>query len=162
MNLDDFIFSENISTPAGLPLDPASPELLKLSEDKAAHATAAAIPIKSRKVSPQQHFVPQSVPVPPHRGHEDEFGYVNRHHRKTSIDDRRVSTLTSPPPIPLAIYLSTTYIPTVPPKKCLPNPAMPSTECTDAPCIHISELSLHCDAISRQDRHPFYHGALIT
>ncbi|ETS74241.1 hypothetical protein PFICI_14107 [Pestalotiopsis fici W106-1] len=96
MNLDDFIFSENISTPAGLPLDPASPELLKLSEDKAAHATAAAIPIKSRKVSPQQHFVPQSVPVPPHRGHEDEFGYVNRHHRKTSIDDRRTRNLKRP------------------------------------------------------------------
>lgn len=96
MNLDDFIFSENISTPAGLPVDPASPELLKLSEDKAAHATAAAIPIKSRKVSPQQHFVPQSVPVPPHRGHEDEFGYLNRHHRKTSIDDRRTRNLKRP------------------------------------------------------------------
>jgi GATA-binding protein, other eukaryote len=102
MNLDDFIFSENVSTPAGLPAEPASPEAFRLPEDKAAHATAAAIPIKSRKPSQQQqqqqqqqqHFVPQSVPVPPHRGHEDEFGYVNRHHRKTSIDDRRVSTCT--------------------------------------------------------------------
>lgn len=95
MNLDDFIFSENVSTPAGLSAGPASPEAFKLPEEKAAHAiaAAAAIPIKSRKGS-QQHFVPQSVPVPPHRGHQDEFGYVNRHHRKTSIDDRRVSTFT--------------------------------------------------------------------
>ncbi|KAK9419863.1 hypothetical protein SUNI508_06869 [Seiridium unicorne] len=102
MNLDDFIFSENVSTPAGLPADPASPETFKLPDDKAAHATAAAIPIKSRKASQQQqqqqqqHFVPQSVPVPPHRGHEDEFGYVNRHHRKTSIDDRRTRNLKRP------------------------------------------------------------------
>jgi GATA-binding protein, other eukaryote len=92
MNLDDFIFSEIVATPAGLPTTPASPEAVKAAEDKAAHG-ASAIPIKSRKSAQPQHFVPQSVPVPPHHGNRDEFGYVNRHHRKTSIDDRRVSTI---------------------------------------------------------------------
>ncbi|KAH8205266.1 hypothetical protein TruAng_000513 [Truncatella angustata] len=104
MNLDDFIFSENVSTPAGLSVDPASPEAQKQLDEKAAHATAAAIPIKSRKAlqqqqqqQQQQRFVPQSVPVPPHiRGHQDEFGYINRHHRKTSIDDRRTRNLKRP------------------------------------------------------------------
>lgn len=152
MNLDDFIFSENISTPAGLPVDPASPELLKLPEDKAAHATAAAIPIKSRKVSPQQHFVPQSVPVPPHRGHEDEFGYLNRHHRKTSIDDRRVSTPTcrTVPLLSLAIYPPKT----VPPKLSRPNPIKPCT-CT----LHISSYrctALRCYFNTRPP--PLHHG----
>lgn len=92
MNLDDFIFSENVATPAGL-TDTPSPELpVKHLEDKLAHATAAAIPIKSRKVS-SQHFVPQSVPVPQHQKHQEEFGYVTRHARKTSVDERRVSVL---------------------------------------------------------------------
>lgn len=100
MNLDDFIFSEIVATPAGLPTTPASPDNVRGAEDKAAHgSSASAIPIKSRKsAQPQQHFVPQSVPVPPHHGNRDEFGYVNRHHRKTSIDDRRVSTTARMPP----------------------------------------------------------------
>ncbi|KAI0130270.1 GATA zinc finger protein [Xylariales sp. AK1849] len=93
MNLDDFIFSENVSTPAGLP---ATPEMVRLAEEKAAHATASAIPIKSRKLSSQQHFVPQSVPVPAHHGNHDEFGYVTRHPRKTSIDERRTRNLKRP------------------------------------------------------------------
>ncbi|KAK8040592.1 hypothetical protein PG991_000380 [Apiospora marii] len=96
MNLDDFIFSENVATPAGL-ADTPSPEIsAKHLEDKPAHLSAAAIPIKSRKVSTQQHFVPQSVPVPPHQKHQDEFGYVTRHARKTSVDERRTRNLKRP------------------------------------------------------------------
>ncbi|KAK8071031.1 hypothetical protein PG997_011234 [Apiospora hydei] len=95
MNLDDFIFSENVATPAGL-ADTPSPELsTKHLEDKPAHVSAAAIPIKSRKVA-TQHFVPQSVPVPPHQKHQDEFGYVTRHARKTSVDERRTRNLKRP------------------------------------------------------------------
>lgn len=89
MNLDDFIFPENVATPAGLAATP-SPDGSKQEGEKSAHTTAAAIPIKSRKVS-SQHFVPQSVPVPAHQRNQDEFAYVTRHHRKTSIDERRVS-----------------------------------------------------------------------
>ncbi|KAI0149598.1 hypothetical protein GGR57DRAFT_226713 [Xylariaceae sp. FL1272] len=92
MNLDDFIFPDDVATPVGLT---PSPETVKQENDKAANNVAAAIPIKSRKTS-TQHFVPQSVPAPPHQRNQDEFGYVTRHHRKTSIDDRRTRNLKRP------------------------------------------------------------------
>lgn len=95
MNLDDFIFPENVA-PAAL-VGAHSSDMMKQKQergegDRSGHTTAAAIPIKSRKNPPstQQPLVPQSVPVPPHQ-RQDEFGYVTRHHRKTSIDERRVS-----------------------------------------------------------------------
>ncbi|CAK7272620.1 Sodium- and chloride-dependent GABA transporter 1 [Sporothrix epigloea] len=47
-----------------------------------------AIPIKSRRENGKP-FVPQSVPVAKHQAGQDEFAYVTRHHRKTSIDDRQ-------------------------------------------------------------------------
>jgi GATA-binding protein len=91
MNLDDFIFSDNISTPAGLGMSP-SPELSKKEAEKSANAVASAIPIKVRKESSTQFAVPQSVPVPHHNPRStEEFNYVQRHVRKTSIDERRVS-----------------------------------------------------------------------
>ena len=90
MNLDDFIFADNISTPAGLGNSP-SPELSKKELEKTSNAVASAIPIKMRKES-SQFAVPQSVPVPHHNPRSnDEFNYVQRHIRKTSIDERRVS-----------------------------------------------------------------------
>jgi GATA-binding protein len=90
MNLDDFIFSDNISTPAGLGMSP-SPELSKKDVEKTSNAVASAIPIKMRKES-SQFTVPQSVPVPHHNPRSnEEFNYVQRHVRKTSIDERRVS-----------------------------------------------------------------------
>ncbi|KAI2470101.1 hypothetical protein F4781DRAFT_194489 [Annulohypoxylon bovei var. microspora] len=94
MNLDDFIFPENVATPAGLAATP-SPDGSKQEGEKSAHTTAAAIPIKSRKIS-SQNFVPQSVPVPAHQRNQDEFAYVTRHHRKTSIDERRTRNLKRP------------------------------------------------------------------
>ncbi|KAL3418809.1 GATA zinc finger [Phlyctema vagabunda] len=96
MNIDDFIFSDNISTPLGLGTSP-SPELSKKEVEKSANAVASAIPIKMRKENAPnanggggQFVVPQSVPVPQHgpRSNE-EFNYVQRHIRKTSIDERR-------------------------------------------------------------------------
>jgi len=90
MNLDDFIFSDSISTPAGLGMSP-SPELSKKEAEKTSNAVASAIPIKMRKET-SQFAVPQSVPVPHHNPRSnDEFNYVQRHIRKTSIDERRVS-----------------------------------------------------------------------
>ncbi|KAI9163414.1 Nitrogen regulatory protein areA [Paramyrothecium foliicola] len=82
MNIDDFIFSDNVATPVGI----ASPQALpKNIADKSMNG---AIPIKSRKESTNM-FVPQSVPVPPqHQASRNEFNYINRHHRKTSIDER--------------------------------------------------------------------------
>jgi GATA-binding protein len=93
MNLDEFIFSENISTPAGLGMSP-SPELSKKeTSEKSSNAVASAIPIKMRKESAQAQFaIPQSVPVAHHNPRSnEEFNYVQRHVRKTSIDERRVS-----------------------------------------------------------------------
>lgn len=94
MNLDDFINENNVGTPAGLALTP-TPENVGHSEDRSAHTTATAIPIKLRKES-SQHLIPQSVPVAAHQRVQDEFGYLPRHTRKTSIDEtgQRVS---SPP-----------------------------------------------------------------
>jgi GATA-binding protein len=90
MNLDDYIFSDNVSTPLGFGAS-SSPELNKKDADRTNHAVASAIPIKMRKES-AQFAVPQSVPVPHHNPrHNEEFNYVQRHVRKTSIDERRVS-----------------------------------------------------------------------
>lgn len=96
MNLDEFIFADNISTPAGMS---PSPELKESKEEEAEDepeepaTVTSAIPIKARKEStePTPSFVPQSVPVSQHGlRNPDEFGYVQRHVRKTSIDERRV------------------------------------------------------------------------
>lgn len=91
MNIDDFIFADNISTPAGFRMSP-SPEIMKKeNNEKSSHAVASAIPIKMRKES-AQFAIPQSVPVPHHNPRtNEEFNYVQRHVRKTSIDERRVS-----------------------------------------------------------------------
>lgn len=90
MNIDDFIYPDNIATPAGLISTP-SPEDSKLPDETSSHTVSSAIPIKSRKDAGQP-LVPQSVPVPPaHRRSASEFDYVTRHHRKTSIDERRTT-----------------------------------------------------------------------
>ncbi|XP_044721815.1 GATA zinc finger domain-containing protein [Hirsutella rhossiliensis] len=78
MNIDDF-FDGSDTPPAGLMSPPPLP--------CRATDTAAAIPIKLRRDSATQ-FVPQSLPHH-QRPPDDEFDYVTRHHRKTSIDDRR-------------------------------------------------------------------------
>lgn len=90
MSIDDFIVAENMAPPAGLTASP-SPELSKQGESKSIRSHSHAIPIKHRQAS-LPHFVPQSVPVPAHAPNaQHEFGYITRHHRKTSIDERRVS-----------------------------------------------------------------------
>jgi GATA-binding protein len=82
MNLKDFIFSYNISTSAELGMSP-SPELSEKEAGKSANAVASAIAIDMAKESSARFAVPQSVPVPHHN--------PQRHIRKTSIDERRVS-----------------------------------------------------------------------
>ncbi|KAM0245242.1 hypothetical protein ACHAQJ_010613 [Trichoderma viride] len=98
MNIDDFIFADEgaASVNDTSPQPPAAsslsgPQTAAIRKNKSSKALASAIPIKGRKGSSANQFVAQSVPVPPHhqRGHNDEFHYVPRHDRKTSIDDRR-------------------------------------------------------------------------
>ncbi|KAF4973118.1 hypothetical protein FZEAL_9406 [Fusarium zealandicum] len=87
MNLDDFIFSDNAATPVSFSSPPNPP---RFADDRSSSSMASAIPIKSRK-DLSHHFVPQSVPAQPlhQTTQQSEFDYVNRHLRKTSIDDRR-------------------------------------------------------------------------
>lgn len=93
MTLDDFIDARNVATPeavSALLMDEVVGMDNHPSKDtsSSAHSIASAIPIKNRRES-MKHFVPQSVPVPPHQAAQNEFAYVTRHHRKTSIDERR-------------------------------------------------------------------------
>lgn len=89
MNLDDFIQPSSVGSPAGL-LDEPPNEMRAPS-----HATA--IPIrKPNQSSHDQNLAlahASAPPVPPIVLREHEFGYVQRHVRKTSIDERRVSPL---------------------------------------------------------------------
>ncbi|CRK29974.1 hypothetical protein BN1723_014308, partial [Verticillium longisporum] len=101
MNLDDFIFSEDMATPVDFSspqLQPPPPPPPRHSHESRSAAPGqphslltSAINIQSRKdAAAHQQFVPQSVPFPPHHQRaQDEFNYVPRHTRKTSIDDRR-------------------------------------------------------------------------
>ncbi|OBT79911.1 hypothetical protein VF21_01586 [Pseudogymnoascus sp. 05NY08] len=77
MSIDEFIFSNMAS-----PTDMSPPDF---RDSRQPSAVASAIPIKMRK-EPAAAFAPQSVPV---TQHQDEFSYVQRHVRKTSIDERR-------------------------------------------------------------------------
>ncbi|OAA55699.1 Nitrogen regulatory protein areA [Cordyceps fumosorosea ARSEF 2679] len=85
MNIDEFIFPEQTSSPGAFasPQIPANPP----------PAQPSGIPIhqQPRSEGLGSAFVPQSVPDAPHLQHRDrnEFNYVQRHVRKTSIDDRQ-------------------------------------------------------------------------
>lgn len=87
MNIDDFIFPQSVGSPAGIS---PSPSADRLPSD---HATAPAISIKHNAKSKDDSFLTRaSAPsVPPHADDGTEFGYVQKHVRKTSIDERRVS-----------------------------------------------------------------------
>jgi len=80
MNLDDFLVPTSIASPAGLSPSPSGEKMMG----------STAIPIrKSFGIEQDSHLcrtAPQSAPI---RGPND-FGYVQRHARKTSIDERRV------------------------------------------------------------------------
>ncbi|KAI9729499.1 MAG: hypothetical protein M1818_008499 [Claussenomyces sp. TS43310] len=86
MNLDDFIFSDDMGTPAGIS---PPPEFKEKETPKSTNTVASAIPIKMRKQAGPS-LVPQSVPANQHGVRsQNEFDYVQRHVRKTSIDERR-------------------------------------------------------------------------
>ncbi|KAG5975089.1 hypothetical protein E4U58_002083 [Claviceps cyperi] len=90
MNIDDFIFSDSLVSSGDLMSPPPAPcKLEELSPASGPSSATTAIPIKSRKDDYDAgQAVPQSVPHP-HRLDNSEFNYVQRHLRKTSIDDRQ-------------------------------------------------------------------------
>ena len=94
MNLDDFIVPSSIGTPAGISPAPSSiPEDLPSSNA----TTISSIPIKQHRRLQEEELQPAraSAPsVPPsNKGRTGEFNYVQRHVRKTSVDERRVRGL---------------------------------------------------------------------
>ncbi|KAH7361281.1 area protein [Pyrenochaeta sp. MPI-SDFR-AT-0127] len=86
MNLDDFIFPSSVGSPAGLSPEPSN-------EGPAPYnATAPAIPIRKPNAASDHNLAlaRASAPsVPPAVNRENDFAYVPRHVRKTSIDERR-------------------------------------------------------------------------
>lgn len=91
MNLDDFIVPSSIASPSGIAPSPASSEVQPPNP-----AAASAIPIRRQLQLQEQNYVsrasaPTNGPVP--KIGDDDFGYIQRHVRKTSIDERRVSSV---------------------------------------------------------------------
>lgn len=85
MNLDDFIVSNSTASPASL-----TPPTI----ERTAHRTSA-VAIKTKKGTEDNAsatLMPGSVPQPlPQSGRANEFDYVEKRVRKTSVDERRVS-----------------------------------------------------------------------
>jgi GATA-binding protein, other eukaryote len=102
MNLDDFIFPSSVASPAGLSPSPSAVDLPSSSHPSTLlPSSAQGIPIRKQAALEEQdsHLLRASAPsVPPAVRHDPEFGYVQRHVRKTSIDERRVSLTSSPFP----------------------------------------------------------------
>lgn len=101
MNLDDFIMPSSIASP-GAPANAPSPPSSDFAHTASTSATtvtptaASAIPIRKHQQLQDQDFssgarasAPSVAPAIKVGGHD--FDYVQRHVRKTSIDERRVS-----------------------------------------------------------------------
>lgn len=92
MNLDDFIVPSSIGTPAGVSPAPSSgPDEFHPTTG----TTASAIPIKQQQRVQAEELHPSrasapSVPTLEQNRAGQEFKYVQRHVRKTSVDERRV------------------------------------------------------------------------
>ena len=97
MNLDDFIFPSSVGSPAGLSPEPSN-------EAGGLFNAGPGMPIrKANQLSDHNLSLAHASapPVPPQINRNDEFGYIPRHVRKTSIDERRVSCLSLPSIVPL-------------------------------------------------------------
>ena len=102
MNLDDFIFPSSVGSPAGL-----SPEPSNGAEGQ--FNAGPGVPIRKANQLNDHNLSlahASAPPVPPQINRENEFGYVPRHVRKTSIDERRVSCLSLRPSCPSAALLT--------------------------------------------------------
>jgi GATA-binding protein len=139
MNLDDFILPSSVGSPAGL-LDELPNEMRAPS-----HATAPAIPIRKPNQSSHDQNLALALahasapPVPPIVPREHEFGYVQRHVRKTSIDERRVSCLSLRVPPPPALL-----IPYQPPKRrAEASPQVPPVNSIMIPSNPDDDVALH-------------------
>lgn len=112
MDLDEFLIPSSIGSPAGV--SPTPPSSVAENDFLPATTSASAIPIKQQQrladneLSLARASAPSVPPLAQNRSAQ-EFGYVQRHVRKTSIDERRVSTRSS--------FRSTFADPSQPPKR---------------------------------------------
>jgi GATA-binding protein len=91
MNIDDFILPSSIATPTGI--SPIPPDDIDFDLDLSSTVTtASAIPIKQqqRLQFDDLSLARASAPSVPPNTQRTDFPYVQRHVRKTSIDERRV------------------------------------------------------------------------
>lgn len=92
MNLDDFIVPSSIGSPAGIESPLATTDN---NHAQTSSAVAPGIPIKARKdqhLSSHNPLVPASLPHPSQDlRRNNEFGYVQRRVRKTSVDERKAA-----------------------------------------------------------------------
>ncbi|EED15341.1 GATA transcriptional activator AreA [Talaromyces stipitatus ATCC 10500] len=90
MNLDEFIVPSSIGSPSGIETLPATTDHNTATQP---HSVApSGIPIKGRKDQNLSHgpLIPASLPQPSQDlRRNDEFGYVQRRVRKTSVDERK-------------------------------------------------------------------------
>ena len=110
MNLDDFIFPSSVGSPAGLSPDPSH------GAEGPFSAAGPGVPIRKANQLHDHNLSlahASAPPVPPQINRENEFGYVPRHVRKTSIDERRVSPspLSAHPPQSFSIRLTSLSAP---------------------------------------------------
>lgn len=137
MNLDDFIFPSSVGSPAGLSPDSSNEGAAPFN------ATAPAIPIRKPNQANDHNLSlahASAPPVPPAVNRENEFGYVSRHVRKTSIDERRVSPLSPRPPCPATPSL-TPYQP--PKRRAEASPQVPPVNSIMIPTDAQAEADLH-------------------
>jgi GATA-binding protein, other eukaryote len=81
MNLDDFLVPNSVASPAGLSPSPSGEKMI---------SSSTAIPIR-RSFAADTSLLSQTAPISAPIRRDSEFAYLQRHVRKTSIDERRVS-----------------------------------------------------------------------
>lgn len=86
MNIDELIQPSSVASPAGVSRSPSYERSIMPT------GQASAIPIKKQREIMAQDFAlaRASAPSVPPMMASNEFGYIQRHVRKTSIDERRV------------------------------------------------------------------------
>ena len=121
MNLDDFIVPSSIASPVSGHMSPA------VSHDDPSANAPPGIPIRRHQQLQEDDMdfvarasAPSVAPTATIKT-GDEFGYVQRHVRKTSIDERRVRSAPSAwPRAGLTIYSRPRGVPTAHPR-CRPS-----------------------------------------
>jgi GATA-binding protein len=98
MNLDEFLVPNLIASPAALSPSPSGEKMMNSS---------TAIPIRKQILTPDSSssHLSRTAPIAAPIRRETEFGYVQRHVRKTSIDERRVSHI-----VPQIVQVSFTHL----------------------------------------------------